>query len=194
MRRIRRKGKRRELIAVALSAVALAAASPNVAVAAADIFIKIGDIKGESIDDKHKDEIEVLSWSWGVAGATRNSPKLPQQPVGPGQPACAQEITITKPVDKASPILFANAAGGSSIPSATVSVRKAGAEQQDYLVITLSDVIVTSVAQTGVAASEDRPSESVSLSFSGAKISYTAQSVAGAAVAPVVATTPASCR
>src|SRR4029079_19579347 len=28
---------------------------------AADIFAKIGDIKGESIDDKHKDEIEVLS-------------------------------------------------------------------------------------------------------------------------------------
>ena len=33
---------------------------------ASDIFAKIGDIKGESLDDKHKDEIEVLSWSWGV--------------------------------------------------------------------------------------------------------------------------------
>ena len=39
---------------------------------ASDIFAKIGDIKGESLDDKHKDEIELLSWSWGVtnAGAT----------------------------------------------------------------------------------------------------------------------------
>jgi type VI secretion system secreted protein Hcp len=34
---------------------------------AADIFAKIGDIKGESLDAKHKDEVEVLSWSWGVA-------------------------------------------------------------------------------------------------------------------------------
>ena len=34
---------------------------------ASDIFAKLGDIKGESIDDKHKDEIEVLSFSWGVA-------------------------------------------------------------------------------------------------------------------------------
>jgi len=33
---------------------------------ASDIFIKIGDIKGESNDDKHKDEIEVMSWSWGM--------------------------------------------------------------------------------------------------------------------------------
>ena len=33
---------------------------------ASDIFAKIGDIKGESLDDKHKGEIEILSWSWGV--------------------------------------------------------------------------------------------------------------------------------
>jgi type VI secretion system secreted protein Hcp len=32
---------------------------------AADIFARIGTIKGESQDAKHKDEIEVLSWSWG---------------------------------------------------------------------------------------------------------------------------------
>ena len=31
-----------------------------------DIFAKLGDIKGESLDAKHKDEIEVLSFSWGV--------------------------------------------------------------------------------------------------------------------------------
>ena len=36
---------------------------------ASDIFAKLGDIKGESLDDKHKDEIEVLSWSWGVTNA-----------------------------------------------------------------------------------------------------------------------------
>ena len=30
---------------------------------AVDIFLKLGDIKGESTDDKHKNEIEVLSFS-----------------------------------------------------------------------------------------------------------------------------------
>ena len=34
---------------------------------ASDLFIKIGDIKGESLDDKHKDEVDVLAWSWGVS-------------------------------------------------------------------------------------------------------------------------------
>ena len=38
---------------------------------ASDIFAKIGDIKGESLDDKHKDEIEVLSWSWGMTNAAK---------------------------------------------------------------------------------------------------------------------------
>ena len=32
---------------------------------AADIFAKLGDIKGESVDSKHKDEIEVLSYLLG---------------------------------------------------------------------------------------------------------------------------------
>ena len=33
---------------------------------ASDIFAKTGRHQGESLDDKHKDEIEVLSFSWGV--------------------------------------------------------------------------------------------------------------------------------
>jgi type VI secretion system secreted protein Hcp len=43
---------------------------------AMDIFIKIGDLKGESIDDKHKDEIQVLAWSWGMSqsGTTHMGP------------------------------------------------------------------------------------------------------------------------
>ena len=40
---------------------------------AADIFAKLGDIKGESLDDKHKDEVELLSWSWGVANIGRRA-------------------------------------------------------------------------------------------------------------------------
>ena len=40
---------------------------------AVDTFAKIGDIKGESQDAKHKDEIEVLSWSWGVSNTAGRS-------------------------------------------------------------------------------------------------------------------------
>ena len=41
---------------------------------ASDIFAKIGDIKGESLDNKHKDEVEVLSWSWGVSQSGSDHP------------------------------------------------------------------------------------------------------------------------
>ena len=37
--------------------------------AAVDYFIKFDGIKGESADAKHKDEIDVESWSWGETHA-----------------------------------------------------------------------------------------------------------------------------
>jgi type VI secretion system secreted protein Hcp len=194
----RTNGKRRDrraLMAAALSAVALAAANPNVAVAASDIFVKLGDIKGESIDSKHKAEIEVLSWSWGVVGSFHNSAKQPQQPQQPAasaQAACAQDISIAKSVDSASPLLFAKAASGAAIPSATFSVRKSDTSQ-DYLVLTLSDVFVTSVSQSG-AAGGGTPTESVTFGFSGGTITVVPQAPSGAPGEPVVASVPASCR
>ena len=66
---------------------------------AEDIFAKIGDIKGESTDDKHKDEIEVLSYSWGVA----NTP--PTGPGGAGK-AVFQDVTVVHGIDKSTPSLF----------------------------------------------------------------------------------------
>jgi len=196
MRRTQGQGRKkchRELVAAALSAVALAAATPNVAVAAIDIFLKIGDIKGESVDSKHKAEIDVLSWSWGVVGPIRNSAKQPQTPVGPAQPSCAQDISIQKPVDKASPVLFAKAAAGVPIPTATFAVRKSGEDPQDFLVITLSDVLVTSVSQSG-AGGGGGPTESVSFGFSSAKVSYKPQSDDGTTADAIVADVPGSCR
>lgn len=194
MRRTRERSKgRRELVAVALSAVAMAAASPNVAVAASDIFAKLGDIKGESVDSKHKDEIEVLSWSWGVIGPLRNSPKAPQQPVGPAQQSCAQDISIVKRVDKSSPTLFAIAAAGLPVSKATFSVRRSGEDPEDFLVVTLSDVIVTSVSQGGAQGS-GTPTESVTFGFSSAKISYKQQSDSGTVADAIVASVPGSCR
>ena len=40
---------------------------------AVDIFLKLGDIKGESTDDKHKNEIEVLSFSGASPTLSRQS-------------------------------------------------------------------------------------------------------------------------
>ena len=129
----RRKANiRRELLAVTL-AVATAGTLTS-AFAASDIFIKIANIDGESKDAKHKDEIEVLSWSWGLIGPTRNSPGVPQRPVGPARDACAQEIFLTKNVDAASPLLMANAALGTTLKDATLALRKIDSEYDGEVV------------------------------------------------------------
>src|SRR3954470_23693270 len=98
---------------------------------ASDIFAKIGDIKGESIDSKHKDEVEVLSWSWGVthaAGANSGSG------AGTGK-ASFQDFVITHHVDKASPVLLRACATGEHIKEATITMRKAGKGQQEFLIV-----------------------------------------------------------
>ena len=56
--------------ATTVSLAATLVACPTAASAATDMFLKLGDIKGESLDDKHKDEIDVLAWSWGEADST----------------------------------------------------------------------------------------------------------------------------
>ena len=76
---------------------------------AADIFAKIGDIKGESLDAKHKDEVEVLSWSWGVS----QSSSITRGGGGAGK-ASFHDLNFTHHVDKASPALLRACATGST--------------------------------------------------------------------------------
>ena len=76
---------------------------------AADIFAKIGDIKGESQDDKHKDEVEVLSWSWGVANAGAIGAGV--SGAGAGK-ANFHDLSFTHKIDKASPVLMQACANG----------------------------------------------------------------------------------
>ena len=71
-------------------------------VMASDIFAKIGDIKGESLDDKHKDEIEVLSWSWGVS----QTGTMAYGGGGGEGKANFNDFNFIHHVDKASPVLL----------------------------------------------------------------------------------------
>ena len=75
---------------------------------ASDIFAKIGDIKGESLDDKHKDEIEVLSFSWGVT----NTGVIAAGGGGGAGKATFQDLSIVHKIDKASPLLMQACATG----------------------------------------------------------------------------------
>ena len=136
---------------------------------ASDIFAKIGDIKGESLDDKHKDEIEVLSFSWGVA----NAPNVGAGGAGAGK-ATFRDLSFTHTIDKASPSLLQACATGTHLKEATITHRKAGKGQQEYLIVKLNDVIVTSVQNSGSSGGGET-TESVSLAFAKVSLEYKPQ-------------------
>ena len=112
--------------------------------AAVDYFLKIDGIQGESKADKHKDEIDIQSFSWG---ATQSGTFAVGGGGGAGK-VSMQDFHFTMPDNKASPALFLACAQGDHIKSAILTCRKAGKEQQEFLKVTMSDILVSSF-QTG---------------------------------------------
>jgi len=138
---------------------------------AVDMFIKIAEIKGESADDKHKEEIDLLAWSFGASqsGSTHSATG------GGSGKVNFQDISFTKYIDKASPTLLSTCASGKHIKEATLTVRKAGGKAPvEYLKIKLSDIIVAAYS-TGGSGGEDRLTENVTLNFAKVKFQYQPQ-------------------
>jgi type VI secretion system secreted protein Hcp len=146
------------------------AAQGEEAAMAVSIFARIGTIKGESQDAKHKDEIEVLSWSWGVS----QSGTIAHGGGGGEGKASFHDFNFTHHVDKASPVLMKACATGEHIKEARITVRKAGKGQQEYLIIKMTDVLVTSVS-TSVSAEGDATIEGVALAFAKVDLDYRPQ-------------------
>jgi type VI secretion system secreted protein Hcp len=142
-------------------------------VVASDIFAKIGDIKGESLDSKHKDEIEILSWSWGVS----RSGSLSSGGGGGAGKASFHDLSFTHKIDKASPLLLKACASGQHLKEATITRRKAGKGQQEFLVIKMNDVLVTSVADSDDSGGAQL--ESVTLAFAKVDLEYRPQKADG---------------
>jgi type VI secretion system secreted protein Hcp len=136
---------------------------------ASDIFAKLGDIKGESLDAKHKGEIEILSWSWGV---TNVHPATGGGGGGAGKPTF-RDLAFTHNIDKASPSLLKSCATGQHLKEATITHRKAGKGQQEFLVVKMNDVIITSVSNGD--SSQGGHVETVTLAFSKVDLEYRPQ-------------------
>jgi type VI secretion system secreted protein Hcp len=145
---------------------------------AVDMFLKIKDIKGEAKDKTHKDTIDVLAWSWGAS----NSGSTHIGGGGGSGKVNVQDLSLTKYIDKSSPELFYHCCSGKHIGEALLTVRKAGDTPLEYLKITLTDVMVTSVS-TGGSGGEDRLTENVTLNFAAVKVHYTEQAKDGSAAA-----------
>jgi type VI secretion system secreted protein Hcp len=142
-------------------------------------FLKIDGIHGESADVSHKDEIDVLSWSWGVSTAVGGSGGG-----GAGKPAF-QDFHFVSRISKASPMLFLACASGTHHKTAALSgVRTAGkSKSAEFLTYKLSDVVVTSDQHSG--SDDGVPIEQFSLNYSKIEVTYTPQLASGKVAAPV---------
>jgi len=128
---------------------------------AIEYHLKFGSIKGESLATKHKDEIELMSWSWGASN--------PTSIVGSGMSAgkvSMSDLSFTKRVDKASPKLLELLVTGNHVDEATLTCSKQTGDKtpQDFLTIKLKEVYVSSY-QTGGSSGEDVGAESLSITY-----------------------------
>jgi type VI secretion system secreted protein Hcp len=147
----------------------------NVELGAGDMFFKVkgakhGDINGEAQDQKHKNEIEVLSWSWGMQG----KPSL-----GGGSAsgkATMRELRIVKKVDKASTALMSALRTNELIKEATLTLRKIGTSKLEYFKIKIEDGRVMSLdVEAGDKDGKPALYERVSFSFNKISVEYTPQ-------------------
>lgn len=142
----------------------------------ADMYLDLtlkraGKVKGESVAVGHKDDIVVRGFSWGVGA--------------PGDAVAGQasgrrsyrQLVLTKNLDTASTALMSAVATNDEVRSATLFLRKAGGEQQDFFSITLEKARVASYD----IESDDHgnPVEKVTLSFQKVAVEYRLQSATG---------------
>ncbi len=148
---------------------------------ASDYHLKLDGIKGESTDSKHKDEIEIESFSWGA-----NNPGTFASGGGGGAGKVNfQDFHFTSRTSVASPNLMKACASGQHIKEAILTVRKAGKEQQEYYVVSMSDSLVSSFQSGGSEGSNALPVDQFSLNFAKISFEFKAQKPDGTLGAPV---------
>lgn len=140
---------------------------------AVDMFLKLDGIKGESKDHKHKDEIHIESFSWGLSQtggfATGGG--------GGAGKVSVHDISLTKTMDKSTAALMLHCCSGKHIPSGLITVRKAGDKPLEYLKIKLTDILVSSYQTAGHGG--DVLTENLSINFAKFEVEYQTQKADG---------------
>ena len=136
---------------------------------AVDMFLKLDGIKGESKDHKHKDEIHIESFSWGMSQTGTHG-------AGGGGGAgkvAVHDISVTKFVDKSSAALMLFCCNGKHIKEGLITVRKAGEKPLEYLKIKLTDILISGVQEAGHGS--DQLTENLTLNFAKFQVEYQEQ-------------------
>lgn len=137
-------------------------------------YLKIAGINGESMLKGHEQEIELLDWNWGAENEAR--PGSGHGAGGGAGRATAHALVFTHRYDRASPQLAKACAQGTSLATATLSARKAGEGQQDFLTIKLGNLHVVDVM---VSADGDGIRESITLGYEKIEVAYHPQDAKG---------------
>lgn len=144
---------------------------------AADFYLQIDGIKGESADSKHAGWIEVVSVHWTI-----NQPKSATASTGGGhtaERAELSEISISKLVDLSSPMLAQACACGKTIPKAKLEFQRADGpgEPVKYFEVELENVLIGHVSPSFSPGGQ--PTENIGLKFSRVRWKYCQQKIAG---------------
>jgi len=143
---------------------------------AVDMYLKLDDLKGEAKGVGHKDEIDILSWSWIAAqqgtGAQGGGS-------GTGQVETL-DVEVRKWVDRSSPTLYSYCCKGTHLTAALITVRKAGDTPLEYLKVTLNDLLITGFSTGIVVPGDDRLQETIRINFKKIFVAYSAQVKGGA--------------
>ncbi len=152
--------------------------------AQADYFLKLDGIEGESVDEKHRGEIEVQSFSWGLS----QTGGLSGGGGGGGAgKVSVQDFHFVAKTGIQSPPLFVATATGEHFKKATLTVRKSGERAVEYLKIRLEEILVSSYQVGGTDAGDDGlPNDQFSLSFSKIEMSVSQLNADGSPSKPVV--------
>lgn len=139
-----------------------------------DAFLKIEGIPGESTDAKHKDWIEVLSFSWGVSQSASASASKSTGGARTSGRTDHTDFTIAKALDKATPKLFLNCCNGKHISKIEVHLNRSTGDKQVYMKYVMEDCIVSSFQTSGASQGGDPvPTEQVSFNYGKITLTYT---------------------
>jgi type VI secretion system secreted protein Hcp len=117
--------------------------------ASIDTHIKFAGVEGEATHKDHKGEIEVLSWTCGVMNDSVGS----GGGSGKGK-ATPGDFHFTHLYDKGSPVLAKYCTTGKHFADVTMTCRKAGEGQKDFLIYKFKEVFIKSVQPSGSSGGE----------------------------------------
>lgn len=152
-------------------------ASPHTAGgSAADMFLHVqtkraGKVKGESVSPGHADDIEVIGWQWGLTASSA---------LGSTQATSRRSysaLTVIKRIDQATTALMSALATNDEVKEAKLTLRRAGGEQEDFLIVTLKNARITSLQHQGDAEGGTR--ETVTIAFTKVEVEYRPQKSSG---------------